>query len=73
MKKYLQKIIWNFLYNHPMSVQHTDMVVYTIKKELLHDLCSRISIERMEQMLMEAKQSNDKYISLARLLEDNYK
>lgn len=72
MKGKLQKIIWDFLYNHPMVEIYCRQREYQIKKEVLEDLCRRVPLDKMIQMCEEAKRSDQKYITLARLMEENF-
>lgn len=69
IKKYIQNLVWNW----DLMQNQITRALQTSRTDLLHDLCSRISIQRMREMLDEAEQSHEKFTTLARLLEDNYK
>ena len=72
MRQWLKTKIWHFLYDSTMMRMHTELVVSRMKEIILHDLCSRVSIKTMRQILTKAEKSDQKYITLAKLLEGNY-
>ncbi len=69
MWKYIQRKLWNWDLMQGQIIRALD----ANRSRSLHDLCSRVSISRMREMLDEAEKAQEKYTTLARLLEDNYK
>lgn len=69
MWKYLQKKLWNW----GLMQALVQVALDKSRNQTVHDLCSRISMDRMREMLDEAEKSGQKYTTLARLIEDNYK
>lgn len=53
--------------------QFAEHLAYRNRENLIHILCSRISIEKIREVLDKAEKSGEKHTTLARLLEENYK
>ena len=67
LMRYLHAKFWNWTLLGVLA--HAS--VQSARHEILHDLCSRIPIEKMEENLQKAKGSGEKYVTLARLLAND--
>lgn len=72
MKSKIQKIIWDFLYNHPMSILHTDRVLHEVLKRHDYLLFARIPIAELKKAIEEAEKTDQKYFVLADKLKQVY-
>lgn len=68
MKNKIQQWFWDFVYNHPMSLLHTQRVTHEMLKKQEEMFFVRFSLEKVQEAIDEAKKNNHKYFTFANLL-----
>lgn len=69
MKKFIQKLFWNWDLLRTLAKSSA----YHSREASIQDLVSRISIKKLLAILQEAYNQGEKFTTIARLLEDNYR